>query len=224
MPVNREVFIGVDTHSAVHCAAVLDSNGRLLDSVGLRRRQGHTIDPGGPDHALALRSVDEVTEVGARPSHRVHPGEQRDYDPVGLPIASVESHHRLIPTVFAVETGKTGLTCPDPIRAYVPLPVPWGDPTVGISGPGQPVGRGPSRDMSDPAFPLWLRRGCGTRPWWTYGPHACSLQRGFRHPAQPATSRRRSRLCYRALRRSPGRDSHPPAWSSFQDTTRRQRR
>lgn len=33
MPLNREVVIGVDTHSALHCAAVLDSNGRLLGTA-----------------------------------------------------------------------------------------------------------------------------------------------------------------------------------------------
>lgn len=30
MPVKRDVVVGVDTHSAMHCAAVLDSSGRLL--------------------------------------------------------------------------------------------------------------------------------------------------------------------------------------------------
>jgi transposase len=33
MPLNCEVVVGVDTHSAVHCAAVLDSNGRLLGTA-----------------------------------------------------------------------------------------------------------------------------------------------------------------------------------------------
>jgi len=42
-----------------------------------------------------------------------------------------------------------------------------------------------------------------------YGPHTCSLQRGFRHPAQPATSRWRTGACYPALRYLPGRDFHP---------------
>ena len=56
-----------------------------------------------------------------------------------------------------------------------------------------------------------------------YGPRACSLQRGFRRPAQPATSGRRTGACYRALRCLPGRDSHPQAWTSFQDATRNPR-
>lgn len=33
MPMNRDVVVGVDTHSAMHCAAVLDSNGRLLETA-----------------------------------------------------------------------------------------------------------------------------------------------------------------------------------------------
>jgi len=33
MPLNREVVVGVDTHSAMHCAAVLGSNGRLLGTA-----------------------------------------------------------------------------------------------------------------------------------------------------------------------------------------------
>src|SRR5579875_2354764 len=33
MPLNGEVVVGVDTHRAVHCAAVLDSNGRLLGTA-----------------------------------------------------------------------------------------------------------------------------------------------------------------------------------------------
>ena len=36
-------------------------------------------------------------------------------------------------------------------------------------------------------------------------------------PAQPAASRRRTGVCCRALRRLPGRDSHPQVWSSFLD-------
>jgi len=99
---------------------------------------------GGPSHALTLTCSTDMTEVGVLPSCRVPPGDQRYYDPVGLPLASVEFHHWLIPTVFADEAGKTGLSCPEPNRAYVPLPVPRGDPTMGISGTGQSVGRGPS--------------------------------------------------------------------------------
>jgi hypothetical protein len=102
------------------------------------------VGPGGPGHALMLTFVTNVTEVGALPSCRVHPGDRQYYDPVGLPLGSVWFHHWLIPTVFADEAAKTGLSCSEPNRAYVPLPVPRGDPTIGISGTGQSVGRGPS--------------------------------------------------------------------------------
>src|SRR5581483_4374386 len=99
---------------------------------------------GGPRHALARSFVPGVTEVGALPSDRVPPGPRQYYDPVGLPLASVGLHHWLIPTVFADEAGQTGLSCPEPSHAYVPLPIPRGDPTRGISGTCQSVGRGPS--------------------------------------------------------------------------------
>ena len=89
---------------------------------------------GGPNHALARTCSTRATEVGALPSRRVHPGDQRYYDPVGLPLASVEFHHWLIPTVFADEAGKTGLSCPGPNHAYVPLPVPRRDLAKGMSG------------------------------------------------------------------------------------------
>jgi hypothetical protein len=88
----------------------------------------------GPRHALARSSVPGVTEVGALPSCRVAPGDRQYYGPVGLPLASVEFHHWLIPTVFADEAGKTGLSCSEPPRAYVPLPVPRRDQVVGMSG------------------------------------------------------------------------------------------
>ena len=81
-----------------------------------------------------------VTEVGALPWSCRSVASPRYYDPVGLPLASVEFHHWLIPTVFADEAGKTGLSCSEPDRAYVPLLVPRGDPTMGISGTGQSVG------------------------------------------------------------------------------------
>src|SRR5664279_1840235 len=87
---------------------------------------------GGPSHALALTSSTDVTEVGVLPSCRVHPGDHRYYDPVGLPLPSVRLHHWLIRAVFADKAGKTGLSCSEPHRAYVPLPVPRGDPTKGI--------------------------------------------------------------------------------------------
>jgi hypothetical protein len=92
---------------------------------------------GGPSHALTLTHSTGLTEVGALPSRRVPPGDQRYYDPVGLPLASVGLHHWLIPTVFADKAGQTGLSCSKPNRAYVPLPVPRGDPTKGISGTSQ---------------------------------------------------------------------------------------
>src|SRR5215211_3209745 len=102
------------------------------------------VGPGGPGHALALTSSTSVTEVGALPSHRVPPGDRRYYDPVGLPLRSPRLHHRLIRRVFADKAAQTGLSCSDPDRAYVPLPVPRGDPTKGISGTRQKVGHGPS--------------------------------------------------------------------------------
>jgi hypothetical protein len=73
---------------------------------------------------------------------RWHP--PRYYDPVGLPLASGRFHHWLIRPVFADEAGETGLSCSEQDRAYVPLPVPRGDPTMGVSGTCQSVGRGPS--------------------------------------------------------------------------------
>ena len=85
-----------------------------------------------------------MTEVRALPSRRVHPGDQRYYDPVGLPLASVGLHHWLTPTDFADKAGKTGLSYPEPNRAYVPPPIPRGDPTKGISGIRKKVGHGPS--------------------------------------------------------------------------------
>ena len=97
------------------------------------------VGPGGPGHALALTPISDVTEVGALSSCRVPPGDQRYYDPVGLPLASARFHHWLIRAVFADEAGKTGLSCSEPSRAYVPLPVPRRDSTRGMSG--TPVGR-----------------------------------------------------------------------------------
>src|ERR671932_438494 len=94
---------------------------------------------GGPRHALALTSVAGVTEVGALPSRRVHPGDQRYYDPVGLPLRSARLHHWLIRAVFADEAAQTGLSCPGPDRACVPLPLPRRDPTRAC--PLAPVGR-----------------------------------------------------------------------------------
>jgi hypothetical protein len=47
------------------------------------------------------------------------------------------------------------------------------------------------------------------------GPCACSLQSGFRRPAQPAASQRRTGACYWALRCLRGRDFHPQAWIAF---------
>ena len=67
--------------------------------------------------------------------------------------------------------------------------------------------------MSGSAPPLFLLRGCSRSP------RACSLRRGFRRPAWPAASRRQAGACYRALRRLPGRDSHPQVWTSFRGAT-----
>src|SRR5258708_33096745 len=89
---------------------------------------------GGPRHALTLTSILGVTEVGALPSRHVAHGDLRYYDPVGLPLHSARLHHWLIRAVFADKAAQTGLSCPEPNRAYVPLPVPRGDPTKGISG------------------------------------------------------------------------------------------
>ena len=89
---------------------------------------------GGPSHALALTSVPGVTEVGALPYHRVPPGGHQYYGPVGLPLASVGFHHWLIPAVFADKAGQTGPSCPEQSLAYVPLPIPRGSPTKGMSG------------------------------------------------------------------------------------------
>src|SRR5665213_3072191 len=102
------------------------------------------VGPGKPGHALVLTFVADVTEVRALPSCRVHPGDRQYYDPVGLPLASGRFHHWLIRPVFADEAGKTGLSCSKPNRAYVPLPIPRGDPTGGFSGTGRLVGHGPS--------------------------------------------------------------------------------
>jgi len=93
---------------------------------------------GGPRHALARTSVAGLTEVGALPwcSGRTPP---RYYDPVGLPLRSARLHHWLIRAVFADEAAQTGLSCPEPDRAYVPIPLPRRDATVGMSA--APVGR-----------------------------------------------------------------------------------
>ena len=91
----------------------------------------------GPSHAPTLTCIPGVTEAGALPwcPGRLHP--PRYYDPVGLPLTSAGLHHWLIPTVFADKAGQTGLSCSDPTLAYVPLPIPRGDPTKSISGTGQ---------------------------------------------------------------------------------------
>ena len=70
--------------------------------------------------------------------------------------------------------------------------------------------------MSGSAPPLFLLRGCSRSP------RACSLQRGLRHPAWPRESLPETGACYRALRRLPGRDFHPLAWSSLRGATREQ--
>ena len=92
---------------------------------------------GGPSHALRLTCISGVTEVGALPwySGRIHP--PRYYGPVGLPLISVRFHHWLIRPVFADKAGQTGLSCSKRNPTNVPLPVPRGDPTKGISGTSQ---------------------------------------------------------------------------------------
>jgi hypothetical protein len=97
------------------------------------------VGPGGPGHALVLTSSAGVTEVGALPwcSERCAPPSY--YDPVGLPLRSPRLHHWLIRGVFADEAAQTGLSCPEPDRACVPIPIPRKDPTKGMSA--APVGR-----------------------------------------------------------------------------------
>lgn len=43
--------------------------------------------------------------------------------PVGLPLRSARFHHWFIRAVLADKAGKTGLSCSEPNRAYVPFPV-----------------------------------------------------------------------------------------------------
>jgi len=71
-----------------------------------------------------------VTEVGALPSYRVHPGDQRYYDPVGLPLRSDRFHHWPIQTVFADKAAQTDLSCSKRSLMNVPLPVPRRDPAA----------------------------------------------------------------------------------------------
>jgi len=96
------------------------------------------VGPGGPGHALALTSVSDVTEVGVL-SARHLAGDGRYYDPAGLPLRSARLHHWLIRAVFADEAAQTGLSCSEPSRACVPIPLPRRDSTRGMSG--TPVGR-----------------------------------------------------------------------------------
>ncbi len=89
---------------------------------------------GGPSHALALTPVAGLTEVGALPWSAGRCGPPRYYGPVGLPLHSVGFHHWLMPTVFADKAVETGLSCPEPSLAYVPLPLPRRDLARGMSG------------------------------------------------------------------------------------------
>ena len=94
-------------------------------SAGARWRPSGQLGWAGPSHALARSAAPGVTEVGALASRRVAHGDQRSYDPVGLPLASVELHRWRIPTVFADEAGKGDGPLLFRIHcAYVPLPVP----------------------------------------------------------------------------------------------------
>ena len=90
------------------------------------------VGPSGLDHVLALDSLAGVTEVGVLPSCCVSRSDHQYYGPVGLPLPSARLHHWLIRTVVADQAGKTGLSCSEPNRAYVPLPLPREDPTRGI--------------------------------------------------------------------------------------------
>jgi len=96
------------------------------------------VGPGRPGHALTRTSISGVTEVGALSSRRVTHGDHRYYDPVGLRCAP-RFHHWLIRVVFADKAAQTDLSCSEPSRAYVPLPLPRRDSTKGMSGP--PGGR-----------------------------------------------------------------------------------
>ncbi len=64
-----------------------------------------------------------------RSGSRLPSDQCRYYGPVGLPLPSARVHHRLIRAVFADEAGKTGLSCSEPNRANVALPLPREDPT-----------------------------------------------------------------------------------------------
>ena len=92
------------------------------------------VGPGRPGHALTRTSISGVSKVGALSSCWVSPSDHRYYDPVGLPLSSVQLHHWLIRPVFADKAGKTGLSCSESSRAYVPLPIPRKDSTKGMSG------------------------------------------------------------------------------------------
>src|ERR1700690_1008344 len=97
------------------------------------------VGPGRPGHALTRTFISNMTEVGVLPSCRVSHGDQRYYYPVGPPPHSLQFHHWLIWPVFADKAAQTGLSCSEPSRAYVPLPVPRRNSTRGMSG--TPVGR-----------------------------------------------------------------------------------
>ena len=95
--------------------------------------------PGRPGHALTRSSVAGVSKVGVLPSCWVPPSDRQYYDPVGLPLPSARLHHWLIRAVFADKAEKAGLSCSEPDRVHVPLPIPRKDSTRGMSG--TPVGR-----------------------------------------------------------------------------------
>ena len=177
--------------------------------------------PGGPGHALALTSAAGVTKVGALPPDGALPRRLGYYHPAGLPLRSVRLRHRLIRAVFADEAAQTGLSCSRPDLEHVPIPIPRRDPADRYSRSG-PAERGLRREMSGSAPSLSICRGCRTR--FRYGPRSCSLHGGFRRPAQPKGSPPPAGACYRAFGHLPGRDSHPLAWSSFQDAPPADRR
>ena len=112
------------------------------------------------------------------------------------------------------QAGQTGLSCSAPTcdaRAAARTPErPDGYPGTG------PAGHGLRRDMSGSALPIVTL----TRLQRSLHAAARALapsKEALDTPLSPPTSPRRTGACYPALRRLPGRDSHPLACHSFQD-------
>src|SRR5215475_7679791 len=85
------------------------------------------VGPGGPGHALTRTRSARITEAGALPRQRLAAA-ARYHDPVGLPLRSARFHHWLIRPVFADKAAQTGLSCPEPGHAHVPIPIPRRNP------------------------------------------------------------------------------------------------